>query len=982
VRENGNSFLKAQRKGLLRLAALQIVILLAWFWARENARYKIRVEARPDRVVAYFDGEKVVEMPLESPLSGLIALQFADEGETPGANLPQAWDNVVVRDLATGEVLFEDDFSSGELQGWRRQAGRIEVHDGAVTAPAYAVLAAGKYDWRNYVVEADLLRGREAGIRVLQRNPSNFILFRTRPYRHRDCVLREYASGGVVRTERWYVRPRPAARLAVLLLKVLAIYARALILVLVLGLSALVVIALVSRCRTLRQAVERWEERGIWIWTRAAKTLAILAAAAALALSVTITLRLLHGIPHVQDSVAYLFQAKIFASGRLHAPMPPIPAFFGHQFVLMTDGKLYTQYPYGFPMLLALGVLLRAPWLVNPLLGAASLLLLFRLGHRLYDRATALFAVLLALGSPFFLLMNGSFMSHTAGLFYTLLSLELLLGALAVKRGRPGRRGNAMRAGAAGFVLTLLAATRPMTAPAIGLLLGWLMLAHLAARWAERGEAARSQPRGWRRAFRRLVSEGWIPFWFAAGFLLGVLLFLAYNAAQTGDPFLTTYDKYLGKRYLGTTIGFGERVRHSLSNAFNNLETMLTHLMVALFRWPPFWGLAPLAAVAIKRRGSRADRLLGFGLGAIVLAYFFYYNAPICYGPRYYFEALPFILLLTARGLRIPLEGAALVWRSGGRPGAEHAAIAGKGLHLLVMAAVVLWSLRNPAGFAEEIDGLRSQNQLQTGILDEVARQGLENALVFVENCSQPWDWVKYGSVFPQNTPDFDGSVVYARSLGRAADRALLQLYPGRRAYLATYESGLVAPYDIGDTLQPPEHVPPADERESWDRLVWLTAPCPRRERTTLVFTVTMGPIPGKAHVYVDGDYALTISLGPPLPAGWAANGYLAAFRPRKALPDGLSGVFYLTVPAERVQAGLPLVITMTPLLGRQRPYLILHEIEDTLAYERQQGTLDTLPRPGVQWIEGYAELINARRCEPKPDYRLGSQGCWFRHQE
>ena len=93
---------------------------------------------------------------------------------------------------------------------------------------------------------------------------------------------------------------------------------------------------------------------------------------------------LLERLPHVQDSVAYLFQAKLFASGRLWAPLPDNVIFFRHEFVVEHAGKWFSKHPPGHSALLAIGQLLNAPWIVksNRRLGV--------LGPDLSDRASSL----------------------------------------------------------------------------------------------------------------------------------------------------------------------------------------------------------------------------------------------------------------------------------------------------------------------------------------------------------------------------------------------------------------------------------------------------------------------------------------------------------------------------------------------------------------------------------------------------------------
>src|SRR5262249_30612645 len=83
--------------------------------------------------------------------------------------------------------------------------------------------------------------------------------------------------------------------------------------------------------------------------------------------------------------------------------------------------------PPGWPALLAVGVLLGVPRLVNPLLGAGTLLLLYAMGKRLYTPHIGLLAALFALASPYFLFNTASYFAHTASLFFVALLLFLLM---------------------------------------------------------------------------------------------------------------------------------------------------------------------------------------------------------------------------------------------------------------------------------------------------------------------------------------------------------------------------------------------------------------------------------------------------------------------------------------------------------------------------------------------------------------------------
>jgi len=50
---------------------------------------------------------------------------------------------------------------------------------------------------------------------------------------------------------------------------------------------------------------------------------------------------LLEGIPHVQDSLTYLFQAKMMSRGWLVVLAPSLPEFFDQEFLMVRDGRWF-----------------------------------------------------------------------------------------------------------------------------------------------------------------------------------------------------------------------------------------------------------------------------------------------------------------------------------------------------------------------------------------------------------------------------------------------------------------------------------------------------------------------------------------------------------------------------------------------------------------------------------------------------------------
>ena len=177
-------------------------------------------------------------------------------------------------------------------------------------------------------------------------------------------------------------------------------------------------------------------------------------------------------LPHSEDEAAYLFQAQVFAQNRLVVPSPPLSDAFWSPFVLDVDGRRFSKYPPGYPLLLQFGVRAGMPWLVNALLGALTVALVSWLAQLFYCRARTscyipLLAALLLLTTPGFLFQSGLLLSHAASLFWTTLSLLGLVGVA---------RGHSWLALAVGACLGLVFITRPYAGLAVGLVAGGFLL--------------------------------------------------------------------------------------------------------------------------------------------------------------------------------------------------------------------------------------------------------------------------------------------------------------------------------------------------------------------------------------------------------------------------------------------------------------------------------------------------------------------------
>jgi hypothetical protein len=442
-------------------------------------------------------------------------------------------------------------------------------------------------------------------------------------------------------------------------------------------------------------------------------------------------------MPHVQDSISQVFHAKIFAQGHLTAPPPPEPEFFQFLQMIMKE-RWYSQYPPGHVLLLTPAMLLGLPWVVNPLLGSLSILLLYLLGKELYTEQTGRLAALLGLASPFLLFMSSEFMNHATALCFFLLFLLFVARAI-----RSGRMRHGLIAGAAlGWVIL----TRPYSGAALALpllLYGLVVL-------------VRRGPSVWDAAL---------------GFAISLVLFLGilfgFNALTNGDPLVFGFQALWGEQ---VNPGFGALnagEAHTPMKGITQTISTLNGLNKYLFEWP----LPSLLFAAILFASSRRllwDHLLLASAFSALAAYFFYWFHDWCFGPRFLYEAAGPLILLTARGILVFPD-----WSRdmlGTRETHEGTTVRLLGF---VFVLVVI-------GFASNFPAhVRNYSNAYWGVdgttLELVRGRGINRGIVFVPSA-------KFGSVFPSNDPFMQRELIFARDLGEA-NKELLRHFPSLPTY-------------------------------------------------------------------------------------------------------------------------------------------------------------------------------------------------------
>lgn len=453
---------------------------------------------------------------------------------------------------------------------------------------------------------------------------------------------------------------------------------------------------------------------------------------------------LLERIPHVQDDVAYLFQAKMLAGGAFHVPAPPVAirSFFAQQFMPFYHGEWLSQYPPGHPLLLMLGVLVGAPWLVEPVLASLALGCTYLLGRRLYGNEVGILAALLGLSSPFWLFLGASFMSHATGMFFAVTFM------LCFSRAEDDTRN--LWPFLAGFLAGMAFITRELTA--IGIFTPFALYALLFYR-------------RWRWAFVPAVLGAAIPL----GFLL------LFNWVQMGNPFRSTYYAWDPN----FAIGFGNHVGplgpFTPADGIWNIYQNLSMLLPQLYGWPYGVALAFAFLPFVLCAARRWDYLLAASFLSVAAVHALYWAPGLMYGPRYYYEALPALFLLTARGVyelfRLPL-------RVSPHLRLPRDPVLAAFLPVILLSALLVFNLRFylPA----QIPLYQGYNFSSAAELHTVQNAGIHHAIVFV--ASPDNKWTDYGNVFFANDPRLNGDIIYARDEG-PDDSLLFRYFPGRTHY-------------------------------------------------------------------------------------------------------------------------------------------------------------------------------------------------------
>jgi len=313
--------------------------------------------------------------------------------------------------------------------------------------------------------------------------------------------------------------------------------------------------------------------------------------------------------PNSADEYAYLFQSETFSSGHLWNKTHPLQEFFNCSHILANDGKWVSRFPPGYPILLTISDLISIPsWLLNPILSSFTSWIFYIFTKKIHGTKIATISTLSLICSSFFIINGASYFSHMAALLFILLFYYFSILFMDTIRWR--------YAILAGMWIGFAFIVRPYSA----LLTAFPLLIFFASKQLKRTSIGAI-----------FVFLGSLPF---------LIFLLYYNDAITGNPFMMV------TQWLDPEEGIGFVKGHNWIRAIIYTKHHIFDLML----WTsPFIFLLLGNIFYLKREKREKSSWIELELWiffTVTIGYSLYYNyGGNQYGPRFYFEGFPFMII-------------------------------------------------------------------------------------------------------------------------------------------------------------------------------------------------------------------------------------------------------------------------------------------------------------------------------------------------
>lgn len=334
------------------------------------------------------------------------------------------------------------------------------------------------------------------------------------------------------------------------------------------------------------------------------------------------------------DASHYVWMSRLILQGRLSLPVPELYEHFNEAFMVINNGHYYSLFMPAFSLFMAPFVYFGIEYFFNPLMMAGSIFIAGKLTDLFAESRTSALAMAFCAFSSFYILIGASYFSHPFNLFVTLLAVYIFLkypdslSMLALSSALIG----------------ILVFQRPQNAAMTFV----PCLIMLAIKMIKKGEAERPVAP---------VIVFIIPF---AAACVGIMF---YNRHFTGHWLLFPQDVYnsvIEIREKCHNIGLGKGCEKNMGQflpvegltigyAYNVMMTRLSMMLYKLTAHP----LMMLFVIPALIFSARKFTLFILIATAYFAGYFFFYIPGNFNGPRYFFEAGYFVLIIAAYGFML-----------------------------------------------------------------------------------------------------------------------------------------------------------------------------------------------------------------------------------------------------------------------------------------------------------------------------------------
>ena len=435
--------------------------------------------------------------------------------------------------------------------------------------------------------------------------------------------------------------------------------------------------------------------------------------------SLVVSYYTLRNFPNSADEYAYLYQAETLSQGKLTQQAHPLENFFHFHHIAQIEGVSVGRFPPGWPMLLSIPFILNLPayWL-NPILGIVALVFFYSFSKRYYGERVAFWSVVSLAFSAYYIFNSASFFSHTSCMLFTLGFVYCLYLNQEKKSDLYGIL--------AGIFLGMIVITRYYNAVLI--FLPVLISFFYQYRW---------------KAIRPLIFIG------LGSFPFFVFLFW-YNLQITGNGFLPVTVWAESSERLGFVKGhtFVKGIEHSIRRILLFLYWCSPALVILYFIY---------LYNKIRDKAQRFLRPEDYYLILLMIGYFFYHHlGGNQYGPRFLFEALPFLIVFVVS----KTFQARAKWP------------------LALFAAGLIYGVIKIPHIIQREHQIVNERM---DVYDQVAEAGISNAVILISTHTSVRRPMPIRDL-TRNDMDYKRDIIYAQDQ-REKNQLLMDYYPNRSFY-------------------------------------------------------------------------------------------------------------------------------------------------------------------------------------------------------